>query len=297
MKKIFLALLCIPVLLFSQDRKIQAGDALEIVVYGHQELSRTVQVSDRGTIDFPFMQSLPVDGLTTERLKEIIVAQLSRYLDTYPVVTVGFSKVSTMTVSVLGMVANPGVVQLSMDATVQGAIAAAGGFLPGAKTQQVSLMRPQDNGYDTQEVNLERFVLEGKLEDNPGVSGGDIVLVTGNPLLSTVKVIGEVNAPGAYESFMGATILDMLLLAGGPSEESNMDKVKYISPSRKKSFEFSIDLDRLMASNEYYNMPIVKPGDIIVVPAKKNIWRGALTLVRDISTVAIAVWYIARLYD
>jgi protein involved in polysaccharide export with SLBB domain len=36
-------------------------------------------------------------------------------------------------------------------------------------------------------------------------------LVTGNPLLSTVKVIGAVNKPGAFAEYRGATVLDMLL--------------------------------------------------------------------------------------
>ena len=73
-----------------QNATIKPGDKIEIVVYGHAELSRTVTVSQRGTIDFPFLQSLPVDGLTLDRLREIIFAQLSKYLDSYPVITLNF---------------------------------------------------------------------------------------------------------------------------------------------------------------------------------------------------------------
>lgn len=303
MKQTRLLILLILVMLFSQsfaqERKIQPGDALQIVVYGHQELSRTVKVGENGQIDFPFMQSLPVNGLTLERLREIIVAQLSRYLDTYPVVTINFTESTTISVSVLGMVQQPGHKQLSIRSTLQGAVSAAGGFLPGARTQKINLLREKNNRMTSKSYNLERFVLEGDMKYNPTLQQGDIVLVTGNPLLSSVKVIGEVNDPGTYDAFMGATLLDMILQAGGPTEKARLSKVRYISPARKKSYEFKIDLEKILTTDEYYQMPVVKAGDIIVIPKKTeiNIYKTIITVVRDISSVLILAWYVERLQN
>jgi protein involved in polysaccharide export with SLBB domain len=285
--------------LYAQDRKIQPGDALQIVVYGHQELSRTVKVGENGQIDFPFMQSLPVNGLTVERLREIIVAQLSRYLDSYPVVTINFTESTTMLVSVLGMVQSPGQKQLPLKSTLQAAISAGGGFLPGARTQQISVLRERNNRMTTETYNLERFVLEGDMKYNPTLQPRDIVLVTGNPLLSSVKVIGEVNNPGTYDAFMGATLLDMILQAGGPTEKAKLSKVRYISPARKKSYEFKIDLEKIFTTNDYYQLPVVKAGDIIVIPKKSdiNIYKTIIGVVRDISSVLILAWYLERLQN
>jgi len=285
-------------LLFSQDRKIAAGDAIEIVVYGHQELSRTVQVGANGAIDFPFMQNLPVDGLTLERLREIIVAQLSRYLDTYPVVTVNFSTKSTVSVHVAGMVKNPGILQVPVNSSLQGALAAAGGMLPGARAEAVQLRRTEAGRTTESVYDLELFLLEGDLKQNPALQEGDLVLVTGNPLLSTVKVIGAVNKPGAFAEYRGATVLDMLLQAGGPTVKADLGKVRYISPSRKKAVDFKIDLDRYFTAGEAAQLPVVKPGDVIIVPEKgPGLWRNLLTIARDVSTIAIAVWYVVRIND
>jgi polysaccharide export outer membrane protein len=297
MKKIIYVLLLLGTVSVAQEQKIKPGDAIEIVVYGHQELSRVVTVSPTGTIDFPFMQSLPVDGLTLERLREILVAQLSRYLDSYPVVTVNFSENLTIEVSVQGMIRKPGVVQLPLESTLQAAVAAAGGFIPGAKMNQVTLIRQKDEKSVQADFNLERFIMEGDMKQNPSVKDGDVILVTGNPVLSSVKVVGSVNDPGAYENYMGATVLDMILLAGGPSEKANLEKVQYISPSRKKSYEFRIDMEAYMRTADVYQFPVVKAGDIIVVPEKKNIWKGILSVARDVSTIALAAYYIVRLSD
>ncbi len=81
---ILLILLIFAAVAMPQERRIKAGDAIEIVVYGHQELSRVVTVSQDGTIDFPFMQNLPVDGLAIDKLREIIVASSRATLRNFP---------------------------------------------------------------------------------------------------------------------------------------------------------------------------------------------------------------------
>jgi polysaccharide export outer membrane protein len=281
----------------AQERTIEAGDQIEIVVYGHQELSRVVRVSETGTIDFPFMQSVPVDGVTPERLKEIVVAQLSRYLDTYPLVTVSLVEEQTMGISVMGMVQKPGQVKVPEKSTLQAAVSAAGGFVPGARFTEVTVMRSRDNRAQKKTYNLETFLLEGDLSQNPVLRDGDVVMVTGNPVLSSVKVVGEVNNPGTFQNFSGATVLDMILMAGGPTEEADLNNVKYISPSRKKSIEFSLDIDKYLNSDSYNQLPVVKPGDVIALSEKTNYWRVAMSAIRDIGSILILVWYVDRIND
>lgn len=296
MKKIF-PLLLLASLAFAQERKIKPGDAIEIVVYGHQELTRVVTVSPNGAIDFPFMQSVPVDGMTLDKLREIVVAQLSRYLNTYPVVTLSFSKSNTMVVSVLGMVKNPGLISMPLNSTLQGALAAAGGLLPGARHNEVTVSRDIDGRSVANAYDLEKFILEADMKQNPVVNDGDVIMVTGNPTLSNIKVIGAVRSPGIFEPAAGATVLDMLMRAGGPMDDANIKKVRLISPSRSKSMEYSIDLSKAFSSSSYYKLPIVKPGDVIYVPKKHNYWKSALAVARDVSTLALAAYYIVRIND
>jgi len=281
--------------LYAQERKIKAGDTIEIVVYGHQELSRTVTVSPQGTVDFPFMQNLPVDGQTTEKLREIIVAQLSRYLDTFPVVTVGFAKSNTISVQVLGMVSKPGLTPVPLNSTLQGALSEAGNVLPAGRLNEVTITRTVDGKQVTSSYDLESFLMFGDPKQNPIVSEGDVIMVTGNPLQTTVKVFGEVRSPGSFKEFAGATVFDMIMAAGGPTAEASISHIRYISPSRKKTIEFKLDVERYMTSQEYTQLPVVKPGDLIFVPKKKKLWTGLLGIIRDVSSISIALYYIVRI--
>jgi len=295
MKKFILFSLFLASLLTAQERKIKAGDAIEIVVYGHQEMSRIVTVSPDGSIDFPFMQNLPVDGITLDKLREIVVAQLSRYLNSFPVVTVSYAKANAIFVNVMGMVQKPGVVQVPLYTTLQGAIGAAGGFAPGARINEVTLIRNENGRMTSNSYDIEKFLLEGDLKQSPVLNEGDVVMVTGNPLLSTVKVIGAVRAPGAFSIYSGATILEMIMQAGGPNEDANMAKIRLVSPSRKRNIEYVIDLDRLLKSSDLTQLPLVKPGDVIFIPKKKNYWRSALAVIRDVSTITIALYYVTQI--
>ena len=292
MKRLFFGLLCLTALVSAQERRIKAGDGIEIVVYGHEELSRIVTVSPQGTIDFPFMQNLPVDGLTLEKLREIIVAQLSRYLETFPIVTLNFAKSNVININVMGMVKQTGIRQMPLYSNLQGAIAAAGGTMPGARISEIQLMRGEPGKMAVTKYDLEKFLLEGDLKQNPTLIEGDVLMVTAGDMLNNVKVIGEVRLPGAFEEFTNATVIDMLMRAGGPTETADIKKIRYVSPSRKKGTEYRINLEEYLAATTTYPNPEVKAGDIIYVPKKPAGWQTYLPIASTLSSIAISAYYI-----
>jgi polysaccharide biosynthesis/export protein len=288
-------LLLLSLSLFAQSRKIKPGDTIEIIVYGHQELSRLVSVSPQGTIDFPFLQNWSVVDLTIDELQEVIVAKLSRYLSATPLITVGFAKSNTINVNVLGMVMKPGIIQTPLYSTLQGAISAAGGFAPGARINEVGVMRNDDGKMVSHTYDLEQFLRSNDLACNPILEEGDIVLVSGNPMLTNVKVVGAVRTPGLFNLYTGATILEIIMQAGGPLEDANMSKIIYISPVNSQNQELKIDLLKSLKERTIANLPVVKPGDIIYIPKKKNYLRTILSISRDLTTIALGAYYISRI--
>ena len=286
-------MLIMPALLFSQDRKIKAGDAIEIIVYGHEELSRKVYVSPQGSVDFPFMQNIPVDGLTLDKLREVIVAQLTRYLTSPPVVTLSFAKSASISVSVLGHIANPGIVSLPLESRLQGAIGKAGMVLPGANVKDVTLLRDNNGKLESKSFNIELFLLGGDLIHNPVLKDGDVIVITYNPIFAEVKVLGCVNIPGKFNSFPNATVLDMIILAGGFTEEANQSKVQYISLSQETKLEIKIDFDTYFKNPESIaQLPQVKPGDIIIVPTKKSFIRTAWGVVKEVMPLMQIIYWV-----
>jgi polysaccharide export outer membrane protein len=280
---------------FSQTRSIKPGDAIEIVVYGHQELSRVVNVNPQGTIDFPFLQSWPVNGLTLEELREVIVAKLSRYLSASPLITVGFARSNTINISVLGMVQRPGIVQIPLYSTLQGAITAAGGFLPGARINEIVVMRNENGKMASHSYDLAVFLRNNDLEQNPILEEADAIIVPGNPWLTPVKVVGAVRTPGQYNTHDGATVLEAVMQAGGPLEDADMSNIVMVSPGEKQSKELKLDLKKAIQKRDLTGLPIVKADDIIFIPRKTGYWRYLLNATRDASTIALAVYYVSRI--
>lgn len=132
---------------FAQDKLIKPGNVLEIVVFGHQELSRTVTVAPNGTVDFPFLQDLPVNGLSLNDVRDMIAAQLSKYIPERPIVTVSQIQSYTIPVTVLGQVNTPGEHNIAVNATIQGALVAAGGTTHGAQLDKLRIFsRKAKNG-------------------------------------------------------------------------------------------------------------------------------------------------------
>jgi polysaccharide biosynthesis/export protein len=274
--------------LYSQEQKIRPGNVLEIVVYEHQELSRTVTVSPEGTINFPFLQNIPVDGLTADELQKIITVQVGKFINLNPIVTVTIVDTYVISVTVLGQVERPGYCQVPVKSTIQGAIAQAGKVLPGANLRAVKILRENSDGKtSTITVDLIQFLTQGNPKLLPPLEAGDIIVVPSHSISAMVKVMGEVNRPGSFELLPGNNnLLDVLFLAGGPTRDANLDHVILVSPITQQRQEMKISLKESFYSKKYKPLPELYPGDIIFIPTKINIWGKILSVARDVTTFA-----------
>lgn len=268
---------------------------LEIVVPENAALSQTVIVNPDGTVDFPALQGMPVDGITLSRFREIVVAQLSRYTETTPLVLVRFSDSYPIRVTVLGQVALPGMYPVANTVTLQGAIGAAGGFIAGAQLSKIKLIRTEGQKTTQQVVDMETFYLNGDPSQLPRLKDGDTVVVPGNPLATGVKVLGRVERPGNYDVFFRTTVLDVLFMAGGPTDDANLKKIKIGSLSGQGAREIRINFEEMLDSKDLNKIPIVVPGDVVYIPEKKITWRKFAGIARDLA--AFATLYLVIQYS
>ncbi|HPN33428.1 MAG TPA: hypothetical protein PK843_02885 [bacterium] len=63
-KAVAIVLFLLPLWLFGQERLIKPGDAIEILAPQTEGLSKIVIVKQDGTVEFPGLQGLPIDGVT-----------------------------------------------------------------------------------------------------------------------------------------------------------------------------------------------------------------------------------------
>lgn len=109
-----------------------------------------------------------------------------------------------------------------------------------------------------------REVLVTKFADyipNPEVS----VIVTAVNSFK-VSVLGEVAKPARYELRSGATVLDVLALAGGLNEFASRSRIVILRSNGTKIMRLPFNYNKVIAAGSEQDNLQLQPGDIVLVP-------------------------------
>ena len=130
-----LSILVIPPPTRSEQAKayhIGAGDMLQIDVFGHEDLNKTLKVSPNGLISFPLIGNVRVEGRTVDEVATDITQRLDEKYLREPHVTVSIWEYLSQWVNVMGEVAQPGRYYMTGTTTLIDALSQAGGLTKGA---------------------------------------------------------------------------------------------------------------------------------------------------------------------
>ncbi len=122
---------------------IGIGDLLDVQVWDQEKMSGRVRVRSDGRISVPFLNDVPVVGMTPVTLARDLEKRLREFIVT-PQVTVVVEEAKPLSVSVLGQVGQPGLYNLDAGARVAQALAAAGGLKDFAHKDRIFLLRGGD---------------------------------------------------------------------------------------------------------------------------------------------------------
>ena len=112
-----------------------------------------------------------------------------------------------------------------------------------------------------------------------------------------VHLWGEVTRPGIYRVPLGTNMIELISQAGGPTEFSNLSKVKltHKGPSGSSRTE-TVDLARYADGKASAPIPILGPGDLVTVPRNvRYAWESTIRLVGDVVTVANLFYLISQI--
>ncbi|PIE25437.1 MAG: capsular biosynthesis protein [Neptuniibacter caesariensis] len=146
------------------DYSLGAGDLLGITVYGEEDLSLEVRLSDAGTISYPFLGEISTNGLSTGELGEVI---RSRLADGYLVnPSVNVTVIEYRQFFIYGAVEKPGAYPYQPGLTLQKAVALAGGFTERASSDKFFVLSEDQVNTDPVRIDI-----------NSAISPGDTVTV------------------------------------------------------------------------------------------------------------------------
>ncbi len=144
--------------------KLGPGDQILINVFGEEDLSMDFRLNDTGTLNYPFLGELKVEGLSVIELEQLITRGLKGPYLVNPDVTVSIKEYRPFFLH--GEVERPGGIPYQAGLTLEKAIALGGGFTERASKKKITVIRAGDTNPIAKSIKL-----------NDPVHAGDIITV------------------------------------------------------------------------------------------------------------------------
>jgi polysaccharide export outer membrane protein len=151
------------------------GDLFTLEVVGEKDLPKDYQVASDGTVDFPYVHRIEVQGLEPQEVARTVRQRLiDQRILVDPSVIVSVKEYNSKRVTVLGQVRNPGSFPLTTGMTLVQVISDAGGLNAIANGERVNLTRKDKHRPATTVVLSFDSITEGQSPDIPLQAGDQI---------------------------------------------------------------------------------------------------------------------------
>lgn len=222
-----------------------------------------------------FLDTGDSDALPTLRSLDAIfvpasplVGNIEQEFDAAKLANAGDSADARMAIKVFGEVNAPGSFSYKPNTDLVDILMRSGGVTRYASVEQIRVI--SDNTPTL--FNLKQYLDTGDASLLPTIAPGATVFVpkTEEEIkagANTVYVMGEVAAPGAFEGNKGATFMDILANAGGPTRFAESRQIRVLKSSGEV---IRFDLTAYTEGLNGLKPPNIQPGDAIFVPEKTD---------------------------
>jgi polysaccharide export outer membrane protein len=238
------------------DYQVGPGDVLQITVWDHPELTIPAGslrssaesgnwVHNDGTIFYPYVGIVNVEGLRVTEIRDMITKRLSRYIED-PQVDVSVAAFRNKRIYVTGEVDEPGLYPVTNVPTrLIDVIAEAGGLTPRADWSSVVLTR---SGKDYR-LSLRDIYQYGNTSQNVLLKHNDVINV--NPVTDAkVFVLGEVGKASSLQMGRnGLTLAEALAENGGLDQRQSDASGVFVFRKAAKDADHGIDIYQLNAKD------------------------------------------------
>ena len=275
---------------------------ITVTVWERETLSGTVTVDTNGNITIPMpIGSVKVVGLTATQISELLKERLQEYM-VDPTVFVSIAPAEGFTVHVLGEVQLPNFIKVPEGTTVQEAITRAGGFTKLADKKHIQLIRkpkasqrqaPRERGADQAEgveaplrgtkqsahrgketveeltFDFSQFQEFTDRTANPTLKPDDVLIIPRLPKeerIQYVNVIGAVARPGNFDLEEPLPLIEVLALAGGPSDVAVLKDVSILTIVDGKYSWNKVNFESFLTGEDETANPDVSLGETVFVP-------------------------------
>lgn len=160
----------------TEKSTVGPGDVFLMEIVGEKELPREYQVASDGSVDLPYLHTVPVAGLEPQEIARLVRKLLiERKVLSDPSVVLQIKEYNSRRVTLMGQVAKPGTFPYTPGLTLIQALSQAGGLTGIANLNKVNLTRRTPTGSRTVVISIST-IMEGRSPDIP-LQSGDRVFV------------------------------------------------------------------------------------------------------------------------
>ena len=280
----------------AQDIILRPGDRLVLDFPGEASFGEDFQLDLNGAVLLPEAGPVTLSGLTTTAARKLVAERLAPLFKNVDRLNL-YLKERRLIVNVMGYVKRPGPVDLNGMGTVQMAINAAGGLEQGAQLDKIQVRRTTEKETKIFVFDYKKYLDTGDQSLLPVLQPRDTIFVPASPLTGNVqidfdartlaasgdasedaeavRVFGEVHRPGVFTFRDGASLIDMMMRAGGVTRYAGVEQIRVITNGEPRPFNMREYLD----TGNPALMPKIGKGDTIFVPqASDQIKLGARTV-------------------
>tara|TARA_B100000242_G_scaffold294395_1_gene277163 strand:- start:3182 stop:5455 length:2274 start_codon:yes stop_codon:yes gene_type:complete len=201
------------------DYKISLRDQFTIILSGSKNAVFDLSVKLDGSILFPELGAMRVEGLTFGEVSEKLSKKVKQsYVGVD--IDVSLKKLSAKKITIVGAVKTPGTYLVNPFSTITGALAFSGGISEIGTLRNIKLIRNNGKVFN---FDLYDLLINGDRSNDLTIEAGDTILI--GAASQFVEVRGQVRRPATYEVLPNETIKDVIDFSLGFTEISNKSNV------------------------------------------------------------------------
>ena len=242
--------------------QVGAGDKLDIAVFGHEDLTKTVEVRSDGMISFPLVGDIPVQGKTLAGINADLTSLLGAQYLVDPKVSVEVREYHSRWVTLMGEIRTPGRVFLRRNMHLIDVLAEAGGVTKEAGSD-ILIQRHDPDGSGSRQitVGVDELFSTNNGAANVQLEHGDVITITER---DAFYIRGEVNRPASYFIDKGMTVMKAITLAGGLTQFANRKEVVVLRSRPQGGQEKIIVNLKKIEAGDQADLPLQKDDNIMV---------------------------------
>lgn len=247
-----------------REYTVGPGDVLQIKVWDHEDLNRTVEVSEQGSFTFPFIGKVKVNNMTSFQIEDVLEKRLADGYLVAPEVSITMAEYKNQRVFLFGEVKNPGVYMLTHHNNLLELISEAGGFTEN-RGSICTIVRPRTaskkneptliseaNENEIVVINIDHLISGTLKAAQPAVHPGDSIYIAEAEI---VYVTGEVKTPGVIRWKKGITVREAVSQAGGGTARSAVKRTRIIRKVNGIEKEIRPGLSDILEPNDIVKVP------------------------------------------